>query len=525
MAVQSDPFQITPFTSTVPLVQTPPDVMGQQTRPAQPLSGEFGKRGTGAMAIGDSLLKGFMAGHQQKEQRKNAQAQTAIAAADGMRESAYQNYQQNLQKLGPQPDQNDPKFQQWKQQADGFYSDYAGVVQKSKEAIAPYVIPEKTPKGQQKKGEKGEKKTGWNNFQDFFAANPHIVPSLGLMAIQPKPPGLAPQAQEQVQNLETNRLANEQKQRQLQNEKTYQEGFTTFAHLSPTEIASLPPDAKKGYAAWQNARAAITPLKYSGTAKLYDVGNGKKAYLYPEEAAQYYPNAQPVDPTAPKPGSPAELEDKYFQSIGITRADATADQLAAATQYAKAAGIVPTTTTSGTTVDPQGNRTSTSTRTAKPGGISKPPTASAAPTGITAPPTAKKTATSQQGISKPPQAGKTAQGGITPPPRGKETALTASVTRQATKAQQEGYQKAESTYAAAADKADQAWQTAVRDAKGDPDLIKSADAVRDAAKQLAIAQREAAKVAVKTEYDAAVKSIGGTPGSETTTGNLPPGWQ
>jgi len=37
-----------------------------------------------------------------------------------------------------------------------------------------------------------------------------------------------------------------------------------------------------------------------------------------------------------------------------------------------------------------------------------------------------------------------------------------------------------------------------------------------------VAQLEAAKVAVKTEYDAAVRSIGGTPGGQGNTVDTPP---
>ena len=520
MPVNVDPLQITPYTSTVPLVQIPPDQMSAQTRPAQPLAGEFGKKGTGALAIGDSLLKGFMLGHQQKEQKKQAQAQATINAADAASEAAYNEYQQALTKAGGK--QDDPA-------AKAAYDAYTTAFQAGKQAKAQFVIPEKTQKGKKAAADtdpvkspddkkKKQASAGFNNIKDFFEANPHIVPQIALVTMQPKPPGLAPQAQEQVQNLETNRLANEQKQRQLQNENTYQTGFSTYAHLGPDEIAALPPDAKKGYDAWQNSRAALTPMKFTGSPQLYKLPNGKIARLYKEEADQNYPGAEPyIAGNEVKPGSPAELEDKYFKSIGVTRADATVEQLAAATQYAKAAGIVPTSSTSSSIVNPQGDRSTTTTRTAKPGGIGKPPTASAAPSG--------------QGISKPPQAGKTAQtaktaqGGITPPPRGKETALTASVTRQAVKAQQEGYKKAETEYAKTIEVADKAFAAAQKTAttSGDPSILATAQKVKDAQYEMAQKMRDSAKAGVAKEYDAAVKSIGGTPGSQATADNPPQG--
>jgi hypothetical protein len=514
MPVNNDQFQVTPYTSTVPLVQVPPEAMEQQTRPSPPLQGNFTRKGTGALAIGDSLLKGFMAGHQQKEQKKQAQAQATINAADAASEAAYSQYQQALTKAGGK--QDDPAAQ-------AAYQSYVTAFNAGKQAKAQFVIPDKTQKGKKnatdtdpvKSPDDKKKKTasaGFNNIKDFFEANPHIIPQIALVTMQPKPPGLSPEGQGQVQNLESQRLGNEEQARKLQNEKTYQSGFSTFAHLSPDEIASLPPDSKKGYEAWQNARAALAPTKYSGTAKLYKLGNGKEAYLYPEEANQFYPDAQPVDNTAPKAGSDAELEDKYLKSIGITRDTATAEQLASAKQYAKAAGIPQTATTSTSTIDTSGNRTTTTRRTASPGGVSRPPKASAAPSG--------------QGIAPPPQSVKTSKAGVTAPPGGKQTATTAQVTRQAVKAQQEGYRKAETGYSKAIAEADKAFAAAQKQAaaSGDPTVIQTAQAAKDRAYARAKLDLDEAKAGVATEYDTAVKSIGGTTGSQAS-GSLPPGWQ
>ncbi len=518
MPVNVDQFKVDPYQSTVPLVQIPPDAVSAQTRPDPPLQGNFTRKGTGALAIGDSLLKGFMLGHQQKEAKKQAQATATINAADAASEAAYTQYQDALTKAGGK--QDDPAAQ-------AAYQAYTTAFQAGKQAKAKFVIPEKTQKGKKAAGDTDpvkspddkKKKTasaGFNNIKDFFEANPHIVPQIALMTMQPKPPGISAQGQEQVQSLESQRLGNEEKSRKLQNEKTYQDGFSTYAHLSPEEIAALPPEAKNGYASWQNARAAIAPSKYAGTTRLYELPNGKKAWLYPEEANQFYPDAKPVDTTAAKPGSDAELEDKYLQSIGVKREAATADQLAAATQYARAAKIPQTATTSTSTTNPQGDRTTVTRKTAAPGGISKPPTAKAAPTG--------------QGISKPPQAGKTAQAsaktGIAAPPKGKETALTASVTRQAVKAQQQGYQKAETAYTKTIADADKAFAAAQKTAttSGDPSILATAQKVKDAQYEMAQKMREAAKASVAQEYDAAVKSIGGTPGNQAGD-SLPPGWQ
>lgn len=501
MPVRQDPIQVTPYTSTVPLVQVPPDAMEQVSRPAGPLQGQFGRKGTGALAVGDAILKGFMAGHQAKEQRKQAEAQATINAADASTEAAYGQYQDALTKAGGNV--NDPAAQ-------AAYQSYVQTFQAGKEAKAKFVIPEKPQKGQkaqQKKGEKGEKKTGFSNFRDFFEANPHIVPQIALMTMQPKPQGLAPQGQEAVQNLEATRLANQKNQTLLQNEQTYQNGFSAYAHLSPDEVAALPPDAKKGYEAWQNARAALTPMKYSGSVQKYKLPNGKIVPLYKEEAEQFYPDAELYIPGQEvKPGSDAELEQKYLQGIGKTFETASADELASATQYARTARQTGSTTTSTSTTDTSGNRTTTTTRTPTPGKFGPPPQSAA--------PKAK----SGAGITTPPSAGggkASAKGGMTPPPGvTKETWQRQQVTRQATKNQQEGYRKAESNYTKAIQAADKAYEKAYNDAVKngtDPSEAEKAKARAYARAQLDL---EDEKASVAAEYDAAVRSLGGTPGGQ-----------
>ncbi len=109
---------------------------------------------------------------------------------------------------------------------------------------------------------------------------------------------------------------------------------------------------------------------------------------------------------------------------------------------------------------------------------------------------------------------------------GKQTALTAYVTRQAGKAQQEGYRKAETAYSTALTNADTKFAAAQKaaSASGDPSILATAQAAHDRAIKRAELDLEEAKSSVATEYDAAVKSIGGTPGAQAG-GNLPPGWQ
>ena len=104
--------------------------------------------------------------------------------------------------------------------------------------------------------------------------------------------------------------------------------------------------------------------------------------------------------------------------------------------------------------------------------------------------------------------------------------MKASVTRQAVKAQQEGYQKAETAYTKTIEAADKAFATAQKTAAStnDPSILTTAQAVKDRDYAQAVIDREKAKGRVAKEYDTAVKSIGGTPGSQAG-GSLPPGWQ
>ena len=187
MAVDTKNIEITPYTSTVPLVQIPPQAMEQQTTPAQPLQGQFGKKGTGALAVGDSILKGFLAGHQEKEQRKYAQATATINAADKATQDAYSQYQDALSTSKDKAAQ------------DAAYQQYVKTFNDAKAAKAQYVMPEKPAKGQPKSKDGKKQLPGMGGIKEFFEANPHIIPQIALMTMQPKPPGLTPEGQ-QTQN-------------------------------------------------------------------------------------------------------------------------------------------------------------------------------------------------------------------------------------------------------------------------------------------------------------------------------------
>jgi hypothetical protein len=512
VAVNTPQADITPYTSTVPLVQVPPEAIEQQSRPAQPLQGQFGKKGTSALAIGDSLLKGFMAGHQQKEQKKQAQAQATINAADAASEAAYSQYQQALTKAGGK--QDDPAAQ-------AAYQSYVTAFNAGKQAKAQFVIPDKTQKGKKnatdtdpvKSPDDKKKKTasaGFNNIKDFFEANPHIVPQIALITMQPKPQGLAPQGQEQVQTLESQRLENQQRQAanaETQRRQAAEKIYDQYSGLNEQEFAALPPDQQRLF---NSSKNVLFPPRTTGATYLYQIPDGRIIRTYPgQEPSGSVPYVAGRDV---KPGTPGFYLEQKAKELKKGVNDLSTEEIDAAMGEYRAAQTPTTSTTVKSETNPQGDRTTTTKRIASPGGVSRPPKASAAPSG--------------QGIAPPPQPGKTSKAGVTAPPGGKQTATTAQVTRQAVKAQQEGYRKAETGYSKAIAEADKAFAAAQKQAaaSGDPTILQTAQAAKDRAYARAKLDLDEAKAGVATEYVAAVKSIGGKAGSQTS-GSLPPGWQ
>lgn len=524
MAVNNDQFQVTPYTSTVPLVQVPPQAVEQQSRPAAPLQGEFNRKSTGALAIGDSLLKGFMQGHQVKEQRKNAQAQATINAADAASNAAYEQYQSALTKAGG--NQKDPAAQ-------AAYQSYVQAFQAGKQAKAKYVMPEKTQKGKKSSGDsdpvrspddkkkKSPVSAGFNNIKDFFEANPHIVPQIALLTMQPKPPGLSPDGQQQSQSLESQKLSVQQQQAsvaEMQRKQGAEKIYDQYSGLNEQEFAALPPDQQRQF---NSAKNILFPPRATGATYLYETPDGKITRTYPgQEPAGSVPYVAGRDV---KPGTPGFYLAQKAKELQKGVNDLSTEEIDAAMGEYRASQTPTTSTTSTSTINPEGDRTTTTRRTASPGGTQRPPVASprgsTTPSGFTPPPTAKTGSSGKtaQGMSAPPQVARTTKTGITPPPRGKQTALTASVTRQAVKEQQEGYQKAERAYSKALEDADKAFAAAQKTATttGDPSILATAQAAKDRAVARARLDLEDAKASVASEYDESVRSIGGTPGGQS----------
>jgi hypothetical protein len=496
--------------------------------PAQPLNGQFGRRGTGALAIGDAMLKGFMQGHKVKEQRKQAQAEAMYNSAQAAIGAARDQYQQKIDSGEAKPnDEKDPAF-----------IAYKGTTDTALAGISSIMIPDKTQKGKKSASggsgstggkDKKQASAGFSNIRDFLAANQHIVPQLALMTMQARPLGQTQQGKEQNVKLQEQQQEVQSKQQAAADSNM----VALYGSLDEKQQAILPPEVKKQVFD-VDPETGVKPIDAAkGRIEQRERESGRgtpKEYSSPDGSRRgwYVPGRQPegwnatAGSAAPKAGSDAEAEDKFLkEKFGVTRENATTEQLTAARQQARADKTLQTATTSTSSTTPQGDRKTTATRKATPVAIQPPPAASRqaspASAGISKPPTAKASPTGQgaQGIGRPPQAGKTAKAGITPPPGGKQTALTASVTRQATQKQKEGYRKAENQYKADLAAADKAFAAAQKTAAtGDPSILEAAQQAKDAAYTRAKKFLDGAKQSVAEEYDSAVKSIGGTTGGQ-----------
>jgi hypothetical protein len=353
-----------------------------------------------------------MAGHQMKEQRKNAQAQATINAADAASEAAYGQYQDALTKAGGK--QDDPAAQ-------AAYQAYTTAFQAGKQAKAQFVIPEKTQKGKKAAGDTdpvkspdGKKKpasAGFNNIKDFFEANPHIIPQIALMTMQPKPQGLSAQGQEQVQNLESQKLANQQQQQQaaaVQQRQNDQNMIAMYGRMTPEEIAKLPPETQKqindpqnGLKTAQSRYAMEQPAK----AKYDWFTDEQGAFHSVPEGAEPLPGWKKYEKSPTNESQTNMYYDAAARAWGTTRDKLSVQQL----EYVDAmrsrtkAQASGQSTYSYSTVDPQGNRTTVTKKVSDP---------LPAPAGMKPLPAS----TFQQGLQPPPGGSQQASGGFGPPP-------------------------------------------------------------------------------------------------------------
>ena len=443
---------IDPYQTTVPLVPlTLPEgdtvPKNSQSPPA------FKGHAAGIATIGDSMLRGFLAGHAQKEQRKYAQASAAINAGQAAEQSAYQTYQDAIV-AGKSPDEQK-----------ALYENYQGIYQKNTATMQQFAVPEKKGKkdggnsyllssGDSKpkrvKDKDAPESQGFGGkIKDFFEANPHLVPQIAILTRSAgmKQPGLSPEGQAQQLKLKAAQAQSTEADMQLADEKRKQDAqkvYDQFSGLNEQEVAALPPEQQHQFKA---AKAVLFPPKQAAekskiwTNKAGDFislpenetpppGSGYSPYektpttgqkLFVDDKGGFHyaiPGSEEkgwtpfVASAMGKPGSPQYALQKFLESKGKTVQNATNEDIEEFNQQTAKDKQPSGTVTAGTT-DEHGNHVSTTKKLY--GGIGAPPKGNAA---------AGKTA-------------KPAGGPLTPPP-GKKTLTDANREERRTQDQQKG---------------------------------------------------------------------------------------
>jgi hypothetical protein len=320
MPVNVDPISIDPYKSQVPLVQIPQeDLQRAQVMPEQ--AGYMGKAGAG-MAIGDSLMKGVLKGLQMKEQKKYAQATATMNALDTTTNSAYENYQ-TLLAQGKQDE------------AKAAYDVYLKNFNDAKTAKAQFAIPDKkAQQGQKGKGKKDAKDEngvatagGFGaGLKQFFERNPHVIPELALVAMQPKPPGPSIdtiQNQAKIKEQQQAQTQSEIQTAEMQRKQAAEKVYDTYSGLNSEEIAALPPEEKHKYEAAKNI---VFPPYQTRTTRQYASPDGKSREWY-------IPGAEPEGWNAvatgsqTKPGTESEYTSQALKGYGFTAESAPAPLL------------------------------------------------------------------------------------------------------------------------------------------------------------------------------------------------------
>ena len=371
MAVDNAPIKIDPYQSTVPLVQMP--VEQNAGLPADPVKGNVSKKGTGALMIGDALIKGFMQGHAIKAQRQYETAKATIGAAQAGEEAAWNSYQQKLSTGEATKDPSDPNYQAYQQ-----------AHQRATETMAKFVLPEKGQKNKAGKNESSSNKTKekastpqdaakpqsfGEKIKDFLSANPHIVPQIALMSRNPNPPGMTPQTEAQKLAFTGAKREDAEAQQKIDDRNVVSAGRAMFKDMTPeqekTARAAMPEADRKKL---EEAESRFEMESPKG-AKQITWTDGKGSFIQLREdqnpPAGYYPWPKPS--LAGQPKGEESFVAEYAQQNGIDPQKmpaATRKYLHDVWTYRNPTS---TATSSGSTTDKHGNRvnTSTSNRTSK----------------------------------------------------------------------------------------------------------------------------------------------------------------
>ena len=136
----------------------------------------------GAANIADNVIKGFLRGHEVREQKKSQQASYAIDLSQKNEQSAWSTYQDALRTgQAKQGDANDPAYQA-----------YIKAHHATSQTMEKVAIPEEKPKGQKGQNKKtdddSQPKSFGEKIKDFMQANPHFIPQLAIASRIPNKP-------------------------------------------------------------------------------------------------------------------------------------------------------------------------------------------------------------------------------------------------------------------------------------------------------------------------------------------------
>ena len=290
MPVNTPQTEIKPYVSTIPLVQLPMNNTGGGG-PAQPLQGNFGKKGTGTLAIGDAMLKGWVQGRKVKAERENAKAEASLGAMQAGEQAAWGTYQDSVAK-NESPEQQKAK-----------YDAYTGLYKSNTAKMGEFSKEDKKIRQKERKATGGKQPTKLQSFGEklkaFWDEHPNLLPETAILAreYQMKKPGLEQDRQVQSLEMDTAKNQNQRSQLSLQNDqqaaqdkKTYSEGREVYGHLTQDQIDQSKKDPKwaQGYDAYKAAETRLTPMTSRGPQHLYEIpvqgGGSIQRYMTQDEA-------------------------------------------------------------------------------------------------------------------------------------------------------------------------------------------------------------------------------------------------
>ena len=374
MSVETPQIKIDPYKSEVPMapVVTPTQTPVQDSAPASRIYSRAG----GIAEIADMGLKGFLKGLQTKEEKKFKVAQATMASQDAAIKDSDKRYTDALMMYGKDDERTKAAW-----------SEKTNTVNKAADLYQKYAVPEKTaktPKGQKKSktAPDGAPAAGGfgANIKQFLSRNPQLIPELAIIGIRsqidPKLYGqMTPEMTQQKQqmDLESKKNAN------AQVETAARGVFDKYAGVDPDKLKSMPSSNPKMFASayeeFENAKAVITPpSRAAGKYQVFVDENKQEHYV--QEGDQIPPGWNLKEKTAagstPKVGTEQEFTSQALKGYGYTAENAPAPLLKYIHDEWQYRAPQGTSSTSSSTVDVSGNRTST-TRSSRGASAPKPP--------------------------------------------------------------------------------------------------------------------------------------------------------